>query len=140
MSLSRPVFNLKAIEFGAFFEFFHLFRHLKVSQRKRSRQTSCCYSHNLIFALFSSVAVQREQRKNQEQGNIYKDLKVIQIFQKHAKTFYFRQAIRQKKKPFEDSPSGFKIRFLRQDPLEAILVIFGRRALIFFLLESSWKK
>ena len=24
-------------------------------------------------------------------------------------------------------------------PLEAILVIFGRRALIFFLLESSWK-
>ena len=28
---------------------------------------------------------------------------------------------------------------LRQDPLEAILVTFGRRALI-FLLESSWKK
>ena len=25
-------------------------------------------------------------------------------------------------------------------PLEAILVIFGRRALIFFLFESSWKK
>ena len=25
-------------------------------------------------------------------------------------------------------------------PLEAILVIFGRRALIFLLLESSWKK
>ena len=25
-------------------------------------------------------------------------------------------------------------------PLEAILVIFGRRALIFFLVESSWKK
>ena len=32
---------------------------------------------------------------------------------------------------------------LRQDPpppLEAILVIFGRRALLFFLFESSWKK
>ena len=29
---------------------------------------------------------------------------------------------------------------LRQDPLEAILIIFGRRALIFFLFESSWKK
>ena len=30
---------------------------------------------------------------------------------------------------------------LRQDPpLEAILVIFGHRALIFFLFESSWKK
>ena len=28
---------------------------------------------------------------------------------------------------------------LRQDPLEAILVIFGRTALIFFLFESSWK-
>ena len=28
---------------------------------------------------------------------------------------------------------------LRQDPLEAILVIFGRRALSFFLFESSWK-
>ena len=51
MSLSRPVFNLKAIEFGAFFAYFHLFRHLKV----------------------------------------------IQIFQKYAKTFYFRQAFRQKK-------------------------------------------
>ena len=25
-------------------------------------------------------------------------------------------------------------------PLEAILVIFGRRALIFFLFERSWKK
>ena len=32
MSLSRPVFNLKAIEFGAFFAYFHLFRHLKVMQ------------------------------------------------------------------------------------------------------------
>ena len=30
--------------------------------------------------------------------------------------------------------------FLRQDPLEAILVIFGRRVFIFFLFESSWKK
>ena len=28
---------------------------------------------------------------------------------------------------------------LRQDPLEAILVIFGRRALIFVLFKSSWK-
>ena len=50
MSLSRPVFNLKAIEFGVFFAYFHLFRHLKVTQ----------------------------------------------IFQKYAKTFYFRQAFRQK--------------------------------------------
>ena len=32
MSLARPVFNLKAIEFGAFFAYFHLFRHLKVIQ------------------------------------------------------------------------------------------------------------
>ena len=30
-------------------------------------------------------------------------------------------------------------RTLRQDPLEAILVIFGRRALFFLLFESSWK-
>ena len=28
LSLARPVFNLKAIEFGAFFAYFHLFRHL----------------------------------------------------------------------------------------------------------------
>ena len=49
--LQRPVFNLKAIEFRAFFAFFHLFRHLKV----------------------------------------------IQLFQKYAKTVYFRQAFRQKK-------------------------------------------
>ena len=34
------------------------------------------FSHNPIFALFSSVAIQREQRKNQEQENIYKDLSV----------------------------------------------------------------
>ena len=32
MSLSRLVFNLKAIEFGAFFAYFYLFRHLKVIQ------------------------------------------------------------------------------------------------------------
>ena len=57
MSLARLVFNLKAIEFGSFFAYFHLFRHLKV----------------------------------------------IQPFQKYAKTFYFRQAFRQRK-PFEDSP------------------------------------
>ena len=50
MSLARPVFNLKAIEFGAFFAYFHLFRHLKV----------------------------------------------IQLFQKYAKTLYFQQAFRQK--------------------------------------------
>ena len=30
--------------------------------------------------------------------------------------------------------------FLRQDPLEAILVIFGRRALIFFCLKALGKK
>ena len=29
MFLSSPVFNLKAIEFGAFFAYFHLFRDLK---------------------------------------------------------------------------------------------------------------
>ena len=29
MSLARPAFNLKAIEFGAFFAYFHRFRHLK---------------------------------------------------------------------------------------------------------------
>ena len=31
-SLASPVFNLKALEFGAFFAFFHLFRYLKVVQ------------------------------------------------------------------------------------------------------------
>ena len=51
LSLARPVFNLKAIEFGSFFAYFHLFRHLKVIQR----------------------------------------------FQKYAKTLYLRQAFRQKK-------------------------------------------
>ena len=50
MSLASPVFNLKAIEFGAFFAYFHLFRHLKG----------------------------------------------IQLFQKHAKKFCFQQAFRQK--------------------------------------------
>ena len=50
-SLARQVFNLKAIEFGALFAYFHLFR----------------------------------------------PLKVIQHFQKYAKTFYFRQAFRKKK-------------------------------------------
>ena len=64
LSLARPVFNLKAIEFGAFFAYFHLFR----------------------------------------------PLKVVQIFQKYVKILYFRQAFRQRK-PFENSPLGYKIRF-----------------------------
>ena len=34
-------------------------------------------------------------------------------------------------------PNGIKA---GPPPLKAILVIFGRRALIFFLFESSWKK
>ena len=42
--------------------------------------------------------------------HLFRHLKVIQSFQKYAKTLYFGQAFRQKK-PFEDSPSGFKIRF-----------------------------
>ena len=63
LSLARPVFNLKAIEFGSFFAYFHLFRHLKV----------------------------------------------IQPLQKYAKTSF--QTKKKKKKTFEDSPSGFKIRF-----------------------------
>ena len=52
MSLARPVFNLKAIKFGAFFAYFHLFRQLKV----------------------------------------------IQLFQKYAKTFYFSTSFQPKKK------------------------------------------
>ena len=36
-------------------------------------------------------------------------------------------------------PHAYKRKILRQDPLEAILVTFGRRAL-FFLFENSWKK
>ena len=36
-------------------------------------------------------------------------------------------------------PDNFEIK-AGPPPLEAILVIFGRRALIFFLFESSWKK
>ena len=43
----------------------------------------------------------------------------------------------------EDLKSSIHNDCLRQDPpppLEAILVIFGRRALIFFLFERSWKK
>ena len=43
---------------------------------KKTQQTDLMFSHNPIFALFSSVAIQREQRKNQEQGNVYKDLSV----------------------------------------------------------------
>ena len=40
----------------------------------------------------------------------------------------------------DDQVPGHHPRALRQDPLEAILVIFGRRALFyFFLFESSWK-
>ena len=34
---------------------------------------------------------------------------------------------------------GWTIRSLRQDPLEANLVIFGRRALIFFCLKALGK-
>ena len=62
--LASPVFNLEALEFGAFFACFHLFRYLKV----------------------------------------------VQPFQNCAETFPFQQALKQKK-PFEDSPSGFKISF-----------------------------
>ena len=52
MSLARPVFNLKAVEFTAFLAYFHLYRHLKV----------------------------------------------IQLFQEHAKTLFCRQAFILKKK------------------------------------------
>ena len=61
--MTRPVFYLKAIEFGAFFTFFHLFRHLKVIQLSRNMPK------HFIFDKFSD------------------------------------------KKTFEDSPSGYKIRF-----------------------------
>ena len=44
-------------------------------KKKRSRQTSS-FAIIRFSPFFSSVAVQREQRKNQKQGNIYKDLSV----------------------------------------------------------------
>ena len=44
MSLARPVFNLKAIEFGAFFGYFHLFRHLKGIQLFQK------YAKNILFS------------------------------------------------------------------------------------------
>ena len=46
------------------------------------------------------------------------------------------------KNTLSDHDSIHRHRNLRQDPppaVEAILVIFGRRALIFVLFESSWK-
>ena len=41
---------------------------------------------------------------------LFRYLKVVQLFQICAKTFRLQQAFEQKK-PFEDSPSGFKISF-----------------------------
>ena len=41
--------------------------------------------------------------------------------------------------PLEPSLCGCHLK-AGPPPLEAILVIFGRRALIFFLFERSWKK
>ena len=66
MSLASPVFNLKAMEFGAFFVYFHLFRHLN---------------------------------------------KVIKLFQKYAKTLFFRQAFIQKKNRLKISLQVSKIGF-----------------------------
>ena len=42
--------------------------------------------------------------------HLFRHLKVIQPFQKYAKNILFSTSF-QTKKPFEDSPSGFKIRF-----------------------------
>ena len=44
--------------------------------------------------------------------HLFRHLKVIQLFQKYAKTFYFWQAFRQKNRMKIATPSGFKIRFL----------------------------
>ena len=48
----------------------------QLSQGKRCRRTSCLAIIRFSPFSHSSVAIQREQRKNQEQGNIYKDLSV----------------------------------------------------------------
>ena len=58
----------------------------------------------------------------------------------HKILFYFFYTMEQEVK--NDQKLKSRGPALRQDPppLEAILVIFGRRALIFFLFESSWKK
>ena len=42
--------------------------------------------------------------------------------------------------PWNEKKKRWCAHFKAGPPLEAILVIFGRRALIFFLFESSWKK
>ena len=51
-SLARLVFNLKAIEFGTFFAYFHLFRHLKVIRLK--------YAKTFLF----STSFQTKKKKN----------------------------------------------------------------------------
>ena len=43
---------------------------------KKTQQTDLMFSHNPIFALFSSVAIQRE-RTTKEQGNIYSECEVL---------------------------------------------------------------
>ena len=63
MSLARPVFNLKAIEFGAFFAYFDFLGTLRYN------------------------------------------------FSKSMPKHFIFDKLSDKKNPFEDSPSGFKIRF-----------------------------
>ena len=53
-----------------------------------------------------------------------------------ARSLWFFKKVRRETKKQQGSPLEINGR----TPLEAILVIFGRRALIFFLFESSWKK
>ena len=60
MSLARPVFNLKAMEFGAFFAYFHLFRHLKVIQLRAVAQENSHlgdFFESCVFCIIERIMV-----------------------------------------------------------------------------------
>ena len=63
MSLSRPVCNLKAIEFGEFFAYFHLSRHLKLVTSKMSHgvNKSCITQHVVAQGGYVSEIVRNSQ-------------------------------------------------------------------------------
>ena len=64
------------------------------------------------------------------------------VFQKHASTLDFAMGIKGARRRLKNIFLFWTLVHLRQDPppLEAILVIFGRRALIFFCLKALGKK
>ena len=108
------------------------------------KDTSELGSHHPCTQSLEKVSLNNSKSSNNQSNNIQR-LKLDRLHnstwtQATTQNIVLQKSWEKAQKYFLKLDSSFKARFKAGPPLEAILVIFGRRALIFFCLKGLGKK